>query len=269
MDSKMKIKSDLFQQSILEYGPGRLFVNKPEGVSVHNQPGKDICSLAEKFVRAHSEIREKTCFDPEFGVNPVHRLDKETSGVMLLAVNREVFQFFSRQFEARTVRKQYIALLHGSLEHQDADGSWGTWHWPLSKAAGGRKNPGGASKRLPSETRYRVMGHSQHYSLVELEIHSGRTHQIRRHAKLSGHPVVGDQRYGSARASNFLKNNMNFTRLALHAQSLTLCTALGKEPQTVKTPEAPASMMALFDNDNSLHKPPAQPVRIEKVLPIW
>ena len=92
--------------------------------------GKDICSLAEKFVRTHAEIRKKTCFDPEFGVNPVHRLDKETSGVMLLAVNREMFHYFSEEFENRAVIKQYLALLHGNLDNPGADSSGGTWNWP-------------------------------------------------------------------------------------------------------------------------------------------
>jgi|GEM_PF-32836 len=245
----VKNVNDNFQRAVLEYGLGRLFINKPEGVTVHNQPGKDLCSLAEAFMHSHAELREKTGFDPDFGVNPVHRLDKETSGVMLLAVNREAFRFFARQFENRTVVKRYLAILHGNLEHQDGGASWGTWRWPLSKAAGGRKNPAGAFKRLPCETRYRVLGHSQHYTKVAVEILSGRTHQIRRHAKLSGHPVVGDQRYGSIRALNYLKDRVNFTRLGLHARSITACLDPGIEPQTVETPDMPVSMMMLYNND--------------------
>jgi 23S rRNA-/tRNA-specific pseudouridylate synthase/GNAT superfamily N-acetyltransferase len=246
----MDMKSSLFSKSILEYGSGSLFVNKPEGVSVHNQPGKDLCSLAEEFIRTNAEIRENTNFDPDFGVNPVHRLDKETSGVMLLAVNREMFHYFSKEFENRAVIKQYIALLHGNLQNQGADGSGGTWNWPLSKAAGGRKKPAGAAKRQPCETRYCDVGHSEHYTMVAVEIISGRTHQIRRHAKLSGHPVVGDNRYGSIRALNYLKNNRNFLRLALHAHSITVSMAPGRKPRTVKTPEVPASMMMLFNDDS-------------------
>jgi len=251
----MKLKNSLFQRWILEPIAGGIFINKPAGVSVHNQPGKDLRSLAAAFVRTHAEMREKTNFDKGFGVNPVHRLDKETSGVMLLAVNGEAFQFFSQQFEARTVIKGYSAILHGHLKNQDDADSGGTWNWPLSKAAGGRKNPAGDANRQPCETRYRVLGHSRRYTRVAVEIFSGRTHQIRRHAKLAGHPVVGDRRYGSARALNYLKNNMNFERLALHAQSLTLCAAPGKEPRTIKTPETPAAMMALYDNDNLYIEP--------------
>ena len=177
---------------------------------------------------------------------------------MLLAVNREMFAFFSGQFESRTVVKEYLAILHGHLENPDDDGLWGTWNWPLAKSAGGRKNPAGSAKRLPCETQYRVLGHSRHYSMVQLSINTGRTHQIRRHAKLSGHSVVGDQRYGSVRALNYLKKNTNFRRLALHAQSLTVCTAPGHEPRTIKTPETPASMTALYDDDN-LHIEPVDP----------
>lgn len=253
-----KMNSRQMQRLILEYTPGGMFINKPDGLSVHNHPEKDLCSLAEALLGTQAAIREKTCFDPQFGVNPVHRLDKGTSGVMLLAVNREAFQFFSRQFEERTVVKQYTAILHGNLESQVAEDGWRTWNWPLSKAAGGRKNPAGAHRRLPCETCYRVLEHSRHYTRVVVEIASGRIHQIRRHAKLAGHPVVGDQRYGSKRALNYLKSIKTFRRLALHAQALTLCTAPGKEPQTVKTPEVPASMLALFNNDK-LHIEPVDP----------
>ena len=243
------MNSSLSKDGVLDYVPGGIFINKPEGMSVHNHPGNDLCSLVEAYLQTHAKIREKIGFDPDFGVNPVHRLDKETSGVMLLAVNREMFRFFAGQFESRAVTKQYTAILHGNLENQDGNGLWGTWHWPLSRSAGGRKNPAGSARRLPCETRYRVLGHSRHYSLVRLSIDTGRTHQIRRHAKLSGHPVVGDQRYGSTRALNYLKNKAKFRRLALHAQALTMCMAPGKEPRTIETEDVPASMMALYNND--------------------
>ena len=234
---------------VLECVPGGIFVNKPQGVSVHNHPGNDLCSLVQAGLLPLAGIGEKTGFDPGFGVHAVHRLDKETSGIMLLAVNQAAFRFFSRQFEDRTVVKHYVAILHGNLAHPEKDGIWGTWRWPLSKSAGGRKNPAGPARRLPCETRYRVQGHSRHYSMVRLSINTGRTHQIRRHAKLSGHPVAGDGRYGSTRAWNYLKNNMNFNRLALHARSLTMCTAPGTEPQTIETPEVPKAMTTLFSED--------------------
>ncbi len=77
--------------------------------------------------------------------------------------------------------------------------------------------------------------------MVEIEPLTGRTHQIRRHAKLAGHPVVGDARYGSTRAINYLRRNFAFDRLALHARSLTLQLPDGKTPETIETPSNPQS----------------------------
>jgi 23S rRNA-/tRNA-specific pseudouridylate synthase len=85
--------------------------------------------------------------------------------------------------------------------------------------------------------------------MVEIELLSGRTHQIRRHAKLSGHPVVGDARYGTARAINYIKRNCGFDRLALHARSLAIRLPGGKEPQTIEAPGIPGKMRELFQND--------------------
>jgi 23S rRNA-/tRNA-specific pseudouridylate synthase len=193
--------------------------------------------------------------DPEFGIHPVHRLDRETSGVILLAVRREMFRFFSNQFESRQVKKRYVAILHGMLENPDGKDSWGMWRWALAQGAGGRQNPEGSGPRQESLTRYQVLGHSAHYTMVQIELLSGRTHQIRRHAKLSGHPVVGDARYGSTRAIDYLKGNHAFDRLALHARALTFQLSGVKEPKTVETPEIPRQMQDLFENDSAAHEP--------------
>jgi 23S rRNA-/tRNA-specific pseudouridylate synthase len=163
-----------------------------------------------------------------------------------------MFRFFSKQFESRQVKKRYVAILHGLLEKPEGNDPWGTWRWALGKNAGGRHNPEGAGHRQDSETRYRVLGHSAHYTMVEIELLSGRTHQIRRHAKLSGHPVVGDARYGSTRAINYLRRNHAFDRLALHARALTLQLSRGEEPKTVETPTIPNQMQDLFENDSAV-----------------
>ncbi len=235
---------------VLAAGKGWVAVNKPAGMSVHNDAGRDLCSRVSVLVRNEAVLRECVDADAGFGVHPVHRLDKETSGVILLALSRETFRFLSNQFEARQVKKRYVSLLHGLLEEPGVGGPWGIWEWALSASAGGRLNPQGSGKLLESCTRYRIMGQSLHYTMVELELLSGRTHQIRRHAKLSGHPVVGDARYGSARALNYLKRNHSFERLALHAQSLTLRFLSGQEPQTIETPTIPVQIQDLFEKDS-------------------
>jgi RluA family pseudouridine synthase len=236
---------------VLVLGKGWLVVDKPAGMTVHNESGQDLCSLVSAFVQQETTLQGQIEMDSDFGVNPVHRLDKETSGVLLLAVNREMFRFFSKQFESRQVKKRYVAVLHGRLENPDGNDPWGTWRWALAKTAGGRHHPEGAGHRQDSQTRYRVLDHSTHYTMVDIELLSGRTHQIRRHAKLAGHPVVGDARYGSMRAVNYLRRNYAFDRLALHAHRLTLQLPGGKAPEAIATPTIPSQMQDLFANDRA------------------
>lgn len=255
---------------VLGSGPGRIFVDKPAGLSVHNDSGKDLCSLVKALVVHDSRLRRRTAYEPDFGVHPVHRLDRETSGVVLLSVTRDRFRFYAEQFENREASKVYAAVLHGNLEGPGTESAWKTWRWPLSKRAGGRSNPAGPGKRLPCETRYRVIDRSEHYTMLEVEILSGRTHQIRRHAKLAGHPVVGDARYGSTRATRYLQENLRFDRLALHARSLTLRMEPGKQAESVETKKVPDVMTRLFQDDRITVEPvdPRAPeiVRMIKAL---
>jgi len=239
--------------SLLAAGKGWMVVDKPAGMSVHNDPGRDLCSSASVFIQEQTALQGVLAMDSDFGVHPVHRLDKETSGVILLACNRDVFRFFSDQFESFRVKKRYVAILHGRLEDPKGSSSWETWGWALAKTAGGRLNPAGSELRQESLTRYRVLGHSAHYTLVEVEPLSGRTHQIRRHAKLSGHPVVGDARYGSRQAIDYLRRNKAFDRLALHARALTFQVSGEKGPRTVEAPTVPKQMVDLFENDTAVH----------------
>ncbi len=242
------IEREGIQIPVLASGKGWLAVDKPAGMSVHNEPGRDLCSLVSDFIRGGT-MRERTSPEVDFGVNPVHRLDRETSGLIVLGLTREAFRFLSKQFELGHAKKMYIAILHGRLENSGPGAPWGIWDWPLGRSAGGRKNPAGPGPLIDSRTRYRVIGRTVHYTMAEIEPLSGRTHQIRRHAKLSGHHVVGDARYGSTRAINFLRQNQGFDRLALHARALTLELPDAKGPLTIETPSIPRQMLDLFQND--------------------
>ncbi|MBU4053853.1 MAG: RNA pseudouridine synthase, partial [Proteobacteria bacterium] len=95
----------------------------------------------------------------------------------------------------------------------------------------------------------RILEYSERYTLVEIELMTGRKHQIRRHAKLAGHPVVGDLRYGSARAAKYLKENHQFDRLALHAYALSFTPPDSKTVKTIKTMDMPKKMADLFSGD--------------------
>ncbi len=240
------------QIPVLASAKGWLAVDKPSGLTVHNDTGRDLCSIAFDYIQKKPLLFKDITLDTDYGIHPVHRLDKETSGVLLLAADRDIFRYFSKQFEARSVKKRYIAILHGPLAPPATDDAWGTWQWPLAKDAGGRKKPAGSGQKVPCKTRYRVLDQSAHYTMVEIELLTGRKHQIRRHAKLAKHPVVGDDRYGSERAIKFLKENCAFDRLGLHAQSLTIQLPEGQGPQTVETSGLPAQMRELFENDKEI-----------------
>ena len=235
------------QIPLIALGKGWVAVDKPAGITVHNQPGSDLYTWVFTMVQKEPRLRIQMGMKPGYGISPVHRLDRETSGVILLAGDPKTFRFLSEQFESRQVKKRYVALLHGRLEIPAGEGTWGTWSWPLAKTAGGRRHPQGSGRRLPCETRFRILRRSARYTMVEMEPLTGRKHQIRRHAKMSGHPVVGDARYGSRRSVDYLRRNLGFHRLALHARSLTLTLQKGRDPEKLETPEIPRKMQALID----------------------
>jgi len=228
-----------FEIPIIAAGNGWLVVEKPVGMSVHNDPGADLVSL----------VRRDQGMAGTFGIHPVHRLDLETSGVMILCSEPKVLRFFARQFEAGTVTKRYVAVLHGRMQTTPGDGEWSAWDWPLSADSGGRRFPQGRGEVKECHTRFRVQEVSRHYTLVECEPLSGRTHQIRRHARLAGHPVVGDRRYGSARAITRVRQQCGFTRLALHAMEIRVVPPGQPRPVTFRSSAVPAELRELFAGD--------------------
>jgi RluA family pseudouridine synthase len=204
---------------LIGWGPGWVVVDKPAGITVHNDPGHDLCSRLSDFLSSSMDIGRAICLSPEYGLHPAHRLDKETSGLLLLACHREALDHFAKLMSSRKFRKEYLALVHGQLEiHVPA--TWGLWEWPLTRGAAGRRHPQGSGKRVACKTRFAVRQTSPRYSLLQCRLLTGRRHQIRRHAALAGHPVVGDRRYGAKRACRYLEQNFNFTRLGLHSAVL-------------------------------------------------
>jgi RluA family pseudouridine synthase len=165
----------------------------------------------------------------------VHRLDRETSGLLVFARNEEAHRHLSRQFQERTVDKKYLALLDGQVYHDS-----GTVDRPLVEHPG---KPGlmmVAKKGKRSVTHYKVVERFQRFSLVEFTIETGRMHQIRVHAESLGHPLAIDELYGRRTAfhlSEIKQRNYRLakdkeerplmSRLSLHAWRLSL-----QHPQT-------------------------------------
>ncbi len=235
---------------ILEAGQGWLVAEKPSGLSVQEKQGQDLCSVLQSRIKNDPNLGNRIHYDPSFGLHPIHRLDRETSGIILLACRSETFTYFATQFEDRKVRKRYVALLHGELPAPDGY-AWGLWIWPLSKSAGGRFHPEGPGRAASCETRFRILRRSAHYTLIECDLLTGRKHQIRRHARLAGHAVVGDARYGTPRSIKFLREKLGFTRLALHSFSLEVELPGSATPRLFQSPAIPREILRLLEEDRA------------------
>lgn len=126
----------------------------------------------------------------------VHRLDKETSGILLVAKTKQAFEELQRQFKNREVEKSYIALLHGRVEPDE-----GKIVAPIGRLPWRRDRFGILPGGRESESEYKVVRYYDDYSLVEFFPKTGRTHQIRIHAKHMGHPIVGDSFYAGRKTA--------------------------------------------------------------------
>jgi tRNA pseudouridine65 synthase len=147
---------------------------------------------------------------------PVHRLDRGASGVVILARSAEAAAVLHPQFEDGRARKCYLVLVRGVPPDE------GTVDHAIPRREGG--------PRVPAQTRYRRLAtvlaaegeREPRYSLVEARPHSGRLHQIRRHLKHLGHPVLGDVSYGRREHNHLCRDRFGLDRLALHASALTV-----------------------------------------------
>jgi 23S rRNA-/tRNA-specific pseudouridylate synthase len=226
-------------------GPGWLVVDKPCGMSIHNDPGGDLCSVVRASLRAG---RFPVVGHEMPTIHAAHRIDRDTSGIVLLAGDAKTLAWFGGQFAARTVHKRYLAMVHGCCGLTETR-DWAAWNWPLTAGAAGRRHPTGKGHRKPSVTRWRSLAHSRHYTLIECDPLTGRKHQIRRHAKLAGHPVVGDRRYGSDRSLDVLRRHHDFHRLGLHAHVLAVCLPGENGTTTFLSGGLPEAMRKLLEAD--------------------
>lgn len=228
---------------VIDGGPGWIVVDKPGGVSVHNDPGRDLISMLGAMIRSDAGLADRIACPEGTAPSPAHRLDRDTSGVILFGMNSKILRDVARQFETRQVDKHYLALVHGHFDESEV-----LWDAPLSPEAGGRNNPVGKGKKVACATRVRVLDQSPHYALIACELLTGRKHQIRRHACLAGHPVLGDERYASKRAVDFVRNRAGFDRLGLHAHRLELILP-GSPDARIFTSPMPQAFVTMLDMD--------------------
>lgn len=177
-------------------------INKPSGMVVHPAPGNYEHTLVNALLYHFKNLSS---------VNPqrpgiIHRLDKETSGLLVVAKNNSSHLSLTRQFATHSIKRKYIAIVKGRVEFDE-----NIIELPIARAPYRRKNMavGKGIKTKYAKTYYRTLKRAKDFSLLELEPFTGRTHQLRVHLAFLGHPILGDTKYG--------KNN-EFSRLALHAK---------------------------------------------------
>ena len=183
-----------------------LVINKPAGLVVHPGRGNWSGTLLNALL-AHAP---QLAAIPRAGI--VHRLDKETSGLLVVAKSLEAQTSLVRQLQARTVRREYLALAHGRVARN------GTVAAPIGRHPVQRTRMAVAARGRPSTTHYAVLQHFAHATLLRCRLETGRTHQIRVHMQALGHPLVGDPVYGKKRCTDPLL--AAFPRQALHAERL-------------------------------------------------
>ncbi|XGC81879.1 RluA family pseudouridine synthase [Bdellovibrio bacteriovorus] len=194
---------------IIEKNKHWLVIDKPAGISVHNEVG-DVKSLLKKQLQAGSYQ----------DIFLVHRLDKETSGLMLIALDQKTAASLADLFQTHQAEKFYYAVLRGPMP---VTGQWQEWNQPISDKAEGRKNPQGLSKdRIEAKTLFKVVKANRYFSLIEVRLMTGRQHQIRKHTAMAKHAIVGDSRYGDPKYNSKMAGMYGTDRMYLHAFKLRL-----------------------------------------------
>ncbi|MBI2304714.1 MAG: RluA family pseudouridine synthase [Chloroflexi bacterium] len=163
-------------------------VDKPAGLTVHPAPGHPRGTLVNALL---SHCPDLAGFQGSLRPGIVHRLDKDTSGLLVVAKSQRAYLDLVRQMKERTVKKEYLALVHG-----EPLPSQGTIRAPLGRSTRDRKKMAVVAVGREAMTGYRVLRSFPGYSLLEVTPHTGRTHQIRVHLAWWGYPVAGDATYG-------------------------------------------------------------------------
>lgn len=199
---------DLLQSSIIHEDDGLIVLNKPAGIAVHGGSG-----VSWGVIEALRAMRPEAKH-----LELVHRLDKETSGCLMVAKKRSRLKKLHEQFVSGQIRKTYLALV---------DGRWkGKFHRieaPLQKFSeqGGERFVKVSSEGKPSCTEFALIRHFAEATLVEASPLTGRTHQIRVHALFAGHPIVGDEKYASKESLRHFRS-LGASRMFLHAKALAI-----------------------------------------------
>ena len=184
-----------------------IVVNKPKGMVVHPANGNPDGTLVNAILAMCKDSLSGIGGEIRPGI--VHRLDKDTSGLLIIAKNDEAHVKMSKQIQDRLVTKKYIALVKGVVKDDEA-----TIDMPIARSKVDRKKMAVDKDGKQAVTHFKVIKRYKGYTLLEIKIDTGRTHQIRVHMAKIGHPVVGDMVYSNG------KNEFGVEGQMLHAKSL-------------------------------------------------
>ena len=200
-------------------------VNKPSGMLTHKTNANEPGTLVDHILKQFPDIENIGDSSERPGI--VQRLDREASGVLVIARTDEMFNCLKDQFKDRTVDKEYVVLVHGLVESEH-----GEIDFLVERGAKGRmaarphidknkvKNVGKEQTGKVALTEFWVEKRFARFTLLRVKIHTGRTHQIRVHMQAYGHPVVGDNLYFNKKLNR--KRDLRLGRLFLHAKKLCI-----------------------------------------------
>lgn len=214
-------------------------INKPPGMVVHPAPGQWSGTVANALLFRWGWNDNADAFRP--GI--VHRLDKDTSGVLLVAKNRQILERLSTAFKERKVHKTYLAVTFGRLAATSGTIEFPVGRHPINRKKMAVRIHGGRA----ALSRYQKVAETKTLSLLHLFPETGRTHQLRVHLAAIGHPIVGDKVYGGGNSNCGVNDPLvqTFPRQALHAESLELCHPLTGKNLTIRAPY-PADLLSLL-----------------------
>ena len=181
-----------------------IVINKPQGMVVHPAPGHDEHTLVNALLY-HCPL---STINGTFRPGIVHRIDKDTSGLLMVAKNDKAHRSLAKQLKDKTNIREYVALVHGRIAEDE-----GTINAPIGRSLKDRKKQAVVKDGRNAVTHFEVLKRYRDYTFVKCILETGRTHQIRVHMKYIGHPLVGDPLYGPKKT---IKGNGQF----LHAGKL-------------------------------------------------
>ncbi len=197
-------------------------INKPKGLIVHPSTTSSENTLVHGLL---AQLDDLSGINGSLRPGIVHRLDKDTSGLLLVAKNDKAHQFLAKQLQDKKMKRYYIALVHGSFDHD-----YGTIDAPIGRDQQDRKKMTVTAKNSKAAvTHFKVLRRFKDYSLLECELETGRTHQIRVHLQYIKHPLVGDEKYG-------FRKTLTTQGQMLQAYKLVFFLPKNKQEKTIEIP---------------------------------